>query len=63
MQADLDAALRQVGVTEPHPLPHRNLTASRPDRDHRELYTLRARAIVGRVYARELGQHGYTFEG
>jgi hypothetical protein len=63
MQADLDAALRKVGVTEPHQLPHRNLTASRADRDYRQVYTQRARAIVGRVYVRELRQHGYTFEG
>ena len=27
------------------------------------LYTERARAIVARAYARELEQHGYTFEG
>jgi len=63
MQDDLDAALRRVGVTEPHRLPHRNPTASRADRDYREVYTERARAIVGRVYARELRQHGYVFEG
>jgi hypothetical protein len=62
MQAGLDEALRKVGVTEPHPLPHRNPTASRRDRDYRPLYTARARDIIGRVYARELSQHGYTFD-
>jgi hypothetical protein len=62
MQDDLDAALRTVGVTERHLLPHRNPTASRADRHYRDVYTSRAREVVGRVYARELRQHGYTFE-
>jgi hypothetical protein len=63
MQADLDEALRKVGVTEPHQLPHRNPTASRADQDYRALYTDRARAVVERAYAREIARHGYTFEG
>jgi hypothetical protein len=63
MQSDLDAALRKVGVSEPHRLPHRNPTASRADRDYRHVYTERARAIVSRSYARELAQHGYAFDG
>ena len=62
MQEGLDAALRTVGVREPHPLPHRNPTTSRRDRDYRALYTPRARAIVAAAYARELEQHGYTFD-
>jgi hypothetical protein len=63
MQAGLDEALRRVGVTERHLLPHRNPTASRQDRDYRTLYTDRARRIVARAYARELAQHGYGFDG
>ena len=63
MQEGLDEALRKVGVTEPHPLPHRNPTASRRHRDHRTIYTERAREIVARAYARELSAHGYSFEG
>jgi hypothetical protein len=62
MQAGLDEALAKVGVTEPHPLPHRNPTQSRQDRDYRALYTDRARELVGRVYARELSAHGYAFD-
>ncbi len=62
MQEGLDEALRKVGVREPHPLPHRNPTQSRRDRDYRRIYTPRAREIVGRVYARELRQHGYAFD-
>ncbi|MEX1296121.1 MAG: hypothetical protein AB1Z67_08115 [Candidatus Limnocylindrales bacterium] len=62
MQAGLDAALQKVGVAEPHPLPHRNPTRSRRDRDYRALYTPRARDIVSRVYARELRAHGYAFD-
>jgi hypothetical protein len=62
MQAGLDEALRKVGITEPHPLPHRNPTESRRDRDYRRLYTDRAREIVAHAYARELEQHGYSFE-
>jgi hypothetical protein len=61
MQEGLDAALRKVGVTEPHPLPHRNPTESRRDRGYRALYTPRARRIVEVAYARELDRHGYTF--
>jgi hypothetical protein len=63
MQDGLDEALRRVGVMERHPLPHRNPTASRQDLDYRTLYTARARRIVARAYARELAQHGYSFEG
>jgi hypothetical protein len=62
MQQGLDEALRRVGVTEPHPLPHRNPTQSRRDRDYRAIYTPRAREIVARAYARELHQHGYAFD-
>lgn len=62
MQAGLDEALRKVGVSEPHPLPHRNPTQSRQDRDYRALYTPRAREIVAQAYARELQQHGYVFD-
>jgi hypothetical protein len=62
MQQGLDEALRKVGVSEPHELPHRNPTQSRKDRDYRRIYTPRARDIVSRVYARELRQHGYVFD-
>jgi hypothetical protein len=62
MQEGLDGALRKVGVSEPHPLPHRNPTQSRRDHDYREIYTPRARQIVSQVYARELRQHGYRFD-
>jgi hypothetical protein len=62
MQVGLDEALGKVGVSEPHPLPHRNPTASRRDRDYRALYTPRARDIVALAYARELEQHGYGFD-
>ncbi len=62
MQAGLDEALRKVGIEEPHPLPHRNPTPSRRDRDYRAIYTPRAREIVSAVYARELRMHGYVFD-
>ena len=62
MQEGLDEALRKVGVTEPHPLPHRNPTQSRRDRDYRAIYTPRAREIVSRAYARELRERGYVFD-
>ncbi len=62
MQEGLDGALRAVGVTEPHPLPHRNPTQSRRDRDYRAMYTPRAREVVSTAYARELKQHGYAFD-
>lgn len=62
MQEGLDEALRKVGVSEPHPLPHRNPTQSRRDQDYRALYTPRAREIVTRAYARELRLHGYVFD-
>jgi hypothetical protein len=63
MQEGLDEALRRVGITERHLLPHRNPTASRHERDYRTLYTDRAQAVVARAYARELAQHGYSFDG
>ena len=63
MQAGLDEALHRAGVQEPHPLPHRNPTASRRDRDYRSVYSPAARGIVEAAYARELEQHGYTFDG
>jgi hypothetical protein len=63
MQDGLDEALRRVGVTERHLLPHRNPTLSRQEHDYRTLYTPRARAVVARAYARELEQHSYTFDG
>ena len=62
MQEGLDEALRAVGVTEPHPLPHRNPTQSRRDRDYRAIYTPKAHQIVARDYARELQAHGYAFD-
>ncbi len=62
MQAGLDEALHKVGVTGQHPLPHRNPTSSRRDRDYRRIYTARARQLVARAYARELRQQGYAFE-
>jgi Sulfotransferase family len=61
MQADLDEALRRVGVTEPLPLPHRNPTSSRADRHYSALYTPAARAIVEAAYRRELDRFGYVF--
>jgi hypothetical protein len=61
MQEDLDAALRKVGVGEPHQLPHRNPTTSRADRDYRHVYTERARATVARAYADLIAAHGYGF--
>jgi hypothetical protein len=62
MQEGLAEALRNVGVSEPPALPHRNPTASRGGRDYRSVYTARARRIVATAYARELSQHGYSFD-
>lgn len=62
MQEGLDEALRKVGVTDAHRLPHRNPTPSRRHRDYRSIYTPRARDVVAGAYARELRQHGYRFE-
>jgi hypothetical protein len=61
MQADLDEALRRVGVTETPPIPHRNPTSSRRDVHYADLYTPAARAIVERAYRRELDRFGYAF--
>jgi hypothetical protein len=62
MQVGLDEALRRVGVSETHRLPHRNPTASRRDRDYRSVYSGAARTVVEDVYAREIQQHGYAFD-
>jgi len=61
IQEGLDEALRRVGVSESHRLPHRNPTASRQHHDYRAIYTPRARAIVARAYAQGIARHGYTF--
>jgi Sulfotransferase family len=61
MQADLDAALRRVGIGESLTIPHRNPTTSRGDRPYAELYTPTARQIVERAYRRELDRFGYAF--
>ncbi|CAN5833676.1 hypothetical protein BH23CHL8_BH23CHL8_07110 [soil metagenome] len=62
LQEGLDEALRRVGITEPHPLPHRNPTESRRDLDYRDLYSPAARQLVAAAYARELERFGYAFE-
>jgi hypothetical protein len=62
MQEGLDEALRRVGVTTVHRLPHRNPTESRRDLDYRRIYTQPARRLVTAAYARELERFGYTFE-
>lgn len=63
MQADLDEAVRRVGLQERLAVPHRNPTTSRADRHYAEVYTPAARAIVERAYHRELDRFGYTFQG
>jgi hypothetical protein len=62
MQADLDAGLRRVGVTEPMELPKKNVTRARSGQDHRALYTPEARRIVESAYADQLARYGYRFE-
>jgi hypothetical protein len=61
LQEDFDAAMRRVGA-EPVTIPPTNVTERRRGRDYREVYTQRARDIIGSVYAKQLRRYGYRFE-
>jgi hypothetical protein len=62
LQETFDALLARVGVTEPIPLGVVNETVSRANRDYREWYTPRSRALAEGVFADYLARHGYAFE-
>ena len=62
MQADLDEALRSVGVLTRVMIPVVNVTPARKGRHYREYYTAEARHIIERVWAERLGRWGYAFE-
>ncbi len=62
MQEGLDEALKLVGVSRRHELPHRNPTSSRRAHDFRSIDTDAAREIVAGAYARELERDDYSFD-
>ena len=62
LQEDFDALLERLGVPERHEIPQVNVTRKRDRRPYQEWYTPRARAIVERVFAADLEEHGYSFD-
>jgi hypothetical protein len=60
LQDDFDEAMMRIGVQEPMEIPKINVTRDR-ERDYRDYYTPKARAIVERVFARDLERFDYSF--
>jgi hypothetical protein len=63
LQADFDALLERLGVPDHHEIPQVNVTRKRDRRPYQDWYTPRARALVERVFAEDLAEHGYSFDG
>jgi hypothetical protein len=63
LQEDLDALLERLDVPDHHEIPQVNVTRKRDRRPYQDWYTPKARAIVEGAFARDLAEHGYTFEG
>ncbi len=62
MQADLDEALRRVGVLKRVMIPLVNVTPARQGRHYGEYYTADSRSIIERVWAERLDRWGYAFD-
>ena len=62
LQADFDALLARLGVTEHVEIPVVNPTGVREKRPYQEFYSPRARAIVEEVFAGRIARYGYAFE-
>jgi hypothetical protein len=63
LQADFDALLERLGAPDHHEIPQVNVTRKRDRRPYQDWYTPRARALVEKVFAADLAEHGYTFDG
>jgi hypothetical protein len=63
LQADFDALLERLGVPDHHEIPQVNVTRKRDRRPYQDWYTPRARALVEKVFAADLAEHGYAFDG
>jgi hypothetical protein len=62
LQADFDALMTRVGVTEHIEIPRHNRTRPRASRPYQAYYTPEARRLVEQVYADRLAEYGYRFE-
>jgi hypothetical protein len=62
LQADVDALMARLGVTEHVEVPIFNPTAVREKRPYQEFYTPAARDIVARTFADRIARYGYQFE-
>ncbi len=62
MRADLDEALRRVGVQRRVTIPLLNVTPARKGRHYRDYYTAESRSIIERVWAERLSRWGYSFD-
>jgi hypothetical protein len=63
LQPDFDALLKRLGVPDRHEIPQVNITHKRDRRPYQDWYTPKSRAIVEGAFAKDLEEHGYTFEG
>lgn len=62
LQADFDALMERLGVTEPAVIPVVNQTGPRQKRPYQVFYNAASRQIVERVFAEKLAKFGYRFE-
>jgi hypothetical protein len=62
LQADFDALMRQLGVSQQVLIPVVNRTGPRKARPYQEFYNDTSRQIVERVFADKLARFGYRFE-
>jgi hypothetical protein len=63
LQEDFDALLVRLGVPDHHEIPQVNVTRKRDRRPYQDWYTPKARAIIEKVFAEDIAEHGYSFEG
>ena len=63
LQADFDALLVRLGVPDHHEIPQVNVTRKRDRRPYQDWYTPKARAIIEKVFAEDIAEYGYSFDG
>lgn len=62
LTADFREALQAQGVLHPAPLPHLNHTASK-EKPYQAYYSSASHEVIARVFAKDLKQFHYTFDG
>lgn len=61
LQADLTAALAEVGIDGDTEIPQINVTSERTESDYRSFYDDKTRALVEKAYADDIQRWGYSF--